>query len=304
MPSSVAFWSRLTCDFQYRLTCDFQYRLTCDFQYRLICDFQYRLTCDFQYRLICDFQYRLTCDFQYRLTCDFQYRLTCDFQYRLTCDFQYRLTCDFQYRLICDFQYLGVYIDDVVNCKSHISFILTKCCQRIGMFKKVLSFFANDVALLYYNAFTKSCFSYCLMFCNNKMRSGRYKLIDKVNHLISLLAKRRNLTVEDYVRKTGISHVMLFVMLRKLLSCNVYHLCINSIMHNLNYLQFFSVTCNNFLHVHITQSSGSIHIKRVTALDQHNFMYHCILNWNICLLPYRQLHKKATINNCKALIFQ
>ena len=35
-------------------------------------------------------------------------------------------------------------------------------------------------------------------------RSGGYKLIDKEDRLISLLAHRFNLTVHDYVRKTGI----------------------------------------------------------------------------------------------------
>ena len=50
-------------------------------------------------------------------------------------------------------KYLCVYIDDALNWKSHINFILTKCCQRIGMFKKVLSLFTNNVALLYYIAF-------------------------------------------------------------------------------------------------------------------------------------------------------
>ena len=98
-------------------------------------------------------------------------------------------------------KYLGVYIDAALKWKSHISFLLT-VLQRIGMFKKVLILTLQMMfALLYYNAFIKSCFSYCLMFCIYNMRSGRCKLIDEVNHLISLIAKRCNLTVDDYVRK-------------------------------------------------------------------------------------------------------
>ena len=45
-------------------------------------------------------------------------------------------------------KYLGVYINDTLCWKSHISFILTKCCQSIGMFIQVLPFFTYDVALL------------------------------------------------------------------------------------------------------------------------------------------------------------
>ena len=103
------------------------------------------------------------------------------------------------------------------------------------------------------------------------MRSGQYKLIDTVNYLISLLAKRCNQTVEDYVRKTGICDVMKTSKLQ----------CLSfmyNIMFNLNYLPFFSVTCNNLLHVHNTRSSGNIHINRVTTPDQINFMYHYILH--------------------------
>ena len=40
------------------------------------------------------------------------------------------------------------------------------------------------------------------------MRSGRYKLIDKIDHFISLLAKCCNLTVNDFVRKISICDVM------------------------------------------------------------------------------------------------
>ena len=129
-------------------------------------------------------------------------------------------------------KYLCVYIDDAFNWKSHISFTLTKCSQKIGMFKKVLSLITNDVPLLYYNAFIKSCFAYCFMFWINNMRSGQYKLIDKVNHLISLLAKCCNLTVDDYMRKTSICDVTKTSKLQCLLF-------IYNVTHNLNYLPFF-----------------------------------------------------------------
>ena len=95
------------------------------------------------------------------------------------------------------------------------------------------------------------------------------KLINKVDHSISLLAKRCNLAVDVYVRKTGICDVMKTSKLQCLS-------LIYNTMHNLNYLSFFSVTCNNMLHVHNTRSTGNIHINTVTAIDQLNFMHHCI----------------------------
>ena len=81
------------------------------------------------------------------------------------------------------------------------------------------------------------------------------------------------------MRKTGISHVMKTSKLQ----------CLSfmyNTMHNLNYLPFFSVTCNNMLYVHNTHS-GNIHINRVTELDQRNFIYNRILSWNNCASPCR-----------------
>ena len=66
-----------------------------------------------------------------------------------------------------------------------------QCCQRIGIFTKVLPNLPNFVLPLYYNAFTRSGFSYCLMLWFNNNRSGRFKLIDKIDNLISMLNRRR-----------------------------------------------------------------------------------------------------------------
>jgi hypothetical protein len=105
-------------------------------------------------------------------------------------------------------KYLGVFVDDILCWKPHVNYITNKCCQRIGMFKHVLPYLTNDVALLYYNAFIKSCFSYCLMFWIHNVRSGRYKLIKKIDCLIELLAKRKGLNVTEYVARTRICDVM------------------------------------------------------------------------------------------------
>ena len=69
------------------------------------------------------------------------------------------------------------------------------------------------------------------------------------------------------------------------------------IMHSLNYLPFFCRLYNYMQHVHIIHEALVIFINRVTVFDQCNFIYHCILNLSNRPLPYRQLHKKAFINN-------
>lgn len=41
-----------------------------------------------------------------------------------------------------------------------------------------------NIRFLYYNAFIRSHFSYCLLFWFPSERFGRYKIIDKVDYLI------------------------------------------------------------------------------------------------------------------------
>jgi hypothetical protein len=63
------------------------------------------------------------------------------------------------------------------------------------------------VLVLYYNAFIRSCFSYGLMFWFNNSRSGRWKLISVIDHLISLLAVKHKLSVHDFVVAASVCDV-------------------------------------------------------------------------------------------------
>ena len=76
------------------------------------------------------------------------------------------------------------------------------------------------------------------------MRSGWYKLIDKVNHFISLLAKRCNLTVDDYVRKTGICNVMKTSKLQCLLFMYNIMLNFNCVSSYCLFYLYFHNDCN------------------------------------------------------------
>ncbi len=89
-------------------------------------------------------------------------------------------------------KYLGVFVDDQLLWTKHVSHITSMCCQRIGVFRKVLPMLPSYVVALYYNAFIRSCFSYCLMFWINNDRSGRHKLFNKVDNLIVKLNTRNN----------------------------------------------------------------------------------------------------------------
>ena len=49
-------------------------------------------------------------------------------------------------------KYLGIFIDDTLSWSFQINHITRLCCQRIGMFKKILPCLPNNVRVLYYNA--------------------------------------------------------------------------------------------------------------------------------------------------------
>ena len=100
---------------------------------------------------------------------------------------------------------------------------MSKNCvvDESACFKRVSEFLPMHVLLLYYNAFTLSCISYCITFWLNNDRSGIYELINKINRLLDTLAKKNGFNFDDFV------HL-----------CNVY-------MYNLQCLFFMHDICNN-----------------------------------------------------------
>jgi hypothetical protein len=82
--------------------------------------------------------------------------------------------------------------------------------------KKCLPYLPNFVAVLYYNAFIRLVYSYGLIFCFHNDRSGKYKLIDKVGHVILKLASNYTLTVLDFIKRFRICDVWKVVKLQSL----------------------------------------------------------------------------------------
>jgi len=194
-------------------------------------------------------------------------------------------------------KYLGIYIDNNLLWSYHVNYFYKLCCQRIGMFKKVLPYLPHYVVLLYYNAFIVSSFSYATMFWFNNNRSGRYKLVNKINNLISTLALSSNLDVKTFCINLGVCNVN-----------DVYTLQCLSLMHDICYnvidLPHFEFAMNSVVHSHDTRAANNVHINTVNSLDQRNFMYHCLLFWNNYSSKYRTSCKKAFLSTCKKLLIE
>ena len=190
-------------------------------------------------------------------------------------------------------KYLGLYIDDKLLWTHHVSYVTKKCCQRIGILKKVLPNLPNFVLPLHYNAFISSGFSYCLMLWFNNNRSGRFKLIDKIDNFISMLNRRRftNLQNIDALSIVNVWSVFKY----QYLSC-MYDLCNKNVS-----VPFFPLLVNN-MHLHITRSSTNIHINHVCSLDIRNFVYNSTVMWNNCPIHIRSLLRSAFLRQCKLFL--
>jgi hypothetical protein len=193
-------------------------------------------------------------------------------------------------------KYLGIYIDDKLLWSHHVDHVYKICCQRIGMFKKVLSYLPKHVVLLYYNAFVKSCFSYCICFWFNNNRSGKYKLINKIDKLISLLAKLFGNNERNFVCNSQLLNVNNAYKLQSL--SFMYDVCSNRLT-----LPFFPINLNSSVHEHNTRSMNNLHIDCITMADYRNFMYQCTVIWNSIPLNLRLLPRRAFLRACKTLMF-
>ena len=193
-------------------------------------------------------------------------------------------------------KYLGIIIDDKLSWCEHVKYVSKLCSQRIGVFKKVLSYLPNDVAILYYNSFVKSCFSYCTVFWFNNVHTSRQKLVDKIEKIIAVLANKSKLTFNQFVKFMHIFDVM-----------KVYELQSVSLMYDIYKTQdnfkFITMILNKNIHNHFTRACNKVHINTISSLDSRNFIYHGILNWNNCPESLKILPKPKFLSQFKKSLF-
>ena len=189
-------------------------------------------------------------------------------------------------------KYLGLYIDDKLLWTHHVSYITKQCCQRIGIFKKVLPNLPNFVLPLYYNAFIRSGLFYCLMLWFNYNRSCRFKLIDKIDNLISMLNRRRFTNLQNI---DALSNINVWSVFKNQCLSFMYDFCNNNV-----YAPFFPLLVNSM--VHIIRSSTNIHINHVSSFDKRNFVYNCTVMWSNSPIHIRSSLRSEFLRQCKLFL--
>jgi hypothetical protein len=103
------------------------------------------------------------------------------------------------------------------------------------------------------------------MYWFNNDRAGKHKLINKIDHVITKLAKLSKMPLCDYVIKSRICDPM-----------NVYKMQCLSFMydftHDVIILLWFDCIYNTAIHTHNTRHSSNLHINKVSSLEKRNFM--------------------------------
>ena len=103
------------------------------------------------------------------------------------------------------------------------------------------------------------------MFWINNERSGRYKLIDKIDKLISQIINKMCITPNCHL------HYVWSVYKLQCLSY-MYDLCYNNFQ-----ISSLPLYVNNMIHSHCIRSSTDIHVHPVSSLDKRNFIYSGII---------------------------
>ena len=104
-----------------------------------------------------------------------------------------------------------------------------------------MQFLPKFAIILYYNAFIKSSFSYATMFWLNNSRSGRYKLITKVDKLISYIRNKHKFSIENFCNINSVFKRQCLIFMYDLVKNNFI-------------IPYFSITSNSEIHDRFTRS--------------------------------------------------
>ena len=155
------------------------------------------------------------------------------------------------------------------------------------MLKKVMQFLPKFAIILYYNAFIKSLsFSCATMFWLNNSRSGRYKLITKVDTLISYIRNKYKFSIENVCNINTVFKRQCLIFMY------------NVIKNNFS-IPYFSLISNSEIHDHFTRSCHNIHNTKQSSSDLRNFIHQCTNFWNNCTIDVKLLNRSQFVLYCK-----
>ncbi len=106
---------------------------------------------------------------------------------------------DEEIKRLKSFKYLGVYLDEVMTYKEHVSKVVKKISSRIGVLSKVVRYGTLDYRKLLFNTIVLPHFDYCSQVWSNSIKSVLDPIIK--------LQKRNGRMLIGALRLTPTEHV-------------------------------------------------------------------------------------------------
>ena len=124
------------------------------------------------------------------------------------------------------------------------------------------------------------------MFRLNNSRSGRYKLITKVDKLISYIQNKYKFSIENFSNINTVFKRQCLIFMYNLVKNNFT-------------IPYFSLTSNSEIHDHFTRSCHNILIIKQSSSDLRNFIHHSTNFWNNCTIDVKLLNRSQFVLYCK-----
>ena len=173
-------------------------------------------------------------------------------------------------------KFLGVYIDDKLNWKTHISYMAGKVARGIGVLGKARKYFNNDCMINLYNAFIYPYLMYCNQIWGSTYKTNLSKLQVLQNKAVRIVTgspPRSN--NENMYRCSGImqlNYINTYLVGRFMYK--VYHKTLPAIFDD-----FFRY--NYHIHDHHTRTASHLHVPSASSnLSKAGIRYKGVIIWN------------------------
>ena len=173
-------------------------------------------------------------------------------------------------------KFLGVYIDDKLNWKTHISYVAGKVARGIGVLGKARKYFNNDCMINLYNAFIYPYLMYCNQIWGSTYKTNLSKLQVLQNKAVRIVTgspPRRN---NEYMYRCSeimkLNHINTYLVGRFMYK--VYHKTLPAIFDD-----FFRY--NYHIHDHYTRTASHLHVPSASSnLSKAGIRYKGVIIWN------------------------
>ena len=151
-------------------------------------------------------------------------------------------------------KFLGVYIDDNLNWKKHISFVCNKVAKNIGIISRIRRVLPLKILISLYYTLVYPFLTYC-----NVVWASTYKT--NLNHLFSL--QKRFVRMATFSEpRTSSGPLFQNLALLDIYKINTYQICLFVFQHQMNLLppifsNFFQ--SNNAIHSYDTRKAEDLH---------------------------------------------